>query len=675
MTDQKHAGNPKSKVHLLGPFVVDPNYAINAYLVEAETLKILVDITPIQILDLLKIAIQKHVEIRELTHIIIQNMTMSHINALIELIDEGFQGKILTNRFFARQIINANLPIDLILIEDLKFKMSYNGKVLFHFLPMVFLPYPEMFMSYLSSNAVLFSSNLFSSFFDRKAVPSIDFIEKEMLHFHRAMMPSSEYLRLPIRRVSQLELFEIYPSYGYPIKTQIITEILDFVRTMDFYNTSFIYKQIEGDVKEVNYIEIINHMIQHLQTQVSRIELLNVFVGSPFSLDNDSLQLKKSSLEGYKLWNGFFEHIFIRKGLRWLAILEPKVIKYVSDYGVMLPTIYQSNILSITRQAEELDKKRDELENKVEMLSEQVMQSREKLLRCPITSLYVQDVLKEMLRTNIRQDLPKGKVRGMILFHLNQLLDFNRRYGKETGDEAIRNLNYQIQQDKSEDATVFKQTGPGIIVYLDQCTLDELLNEAIKIRNGIHESVLFIEKVTVSVSIVSSDEVKNKSSEEEQIKEMFNLLERRMILSKTLPSADIVDRHTKLSGTEEGSVLLVDEDEISLNMLLRIFKRIHFSVMVAQSAVEAFEIVRKQPIDVIISEINLSKIDGFALKQMLNETKEFKSIPFVMVSHNKTLDNIKRGNTLDVDLILEKPIVPEELIGHVKRFRDRKAIL
>jgi hypothetical protein len=26
---------------------------------------------------------------------------------------------------------------------------------------------------------------------------------------------------------------------------------------------------------------------------------------------------------------------------------------------------------------------------------------------------------------------------------------------------------------------------------------------------------------------------------------------------------------------------------------------------------------------------------------------------------------------LDVDLILEKPITPEELIGHVKRMKDR----
>jgi diguanylate cyclase (GGDEF)-like protein len=675
MTENKIQPNIKHKVHTLGPFVVDSLYAANSYLIEAENLNILIDVTPIQILDLLKIAIQKHIEISQLTHIVIQNMTMSHINVLIELIDEGFKGQLITNRFFARQITNANLPLHIMFIEDIKYKFQYNSKVLLSFLPMVFLPYPEMFMTYFPANKVLFSATLFSSFYTKNSIASIEFIEKQMLHFHRAMMPSSEYLKMPIRRLNQLDIDQIFPLYGYPITIQIVSEIMDYAKTLDFYNTTFIYKQIDGEIKEVNYIEIINHMILHLQSQFPRIELLNMFVGSPFSLDNETLQLKKSSLEGYKLWNGFFEHIFIRKGLRWLAILEPKVIKYTTDYGVSLPVIYQSNILAISRQAEELDKKRDELQIKVELLSEQVTQSKEKLLRCPITSLYVQDVLKEMLRTNLKQDLPKGKVRGLILIQLNQLNDFNRRYGKETGDEAIRNLNYQIQQVKSEDSTVFKQTGPGILVYMDQVTPMELQQEAVVLRNGINDSILFIEKVTASISLVSSDEVMHLENDEDKIREMMNLLEKRMIIAKSIGTGEIIDRTSKLGSTEEGVVLLVDEDEISLNMLLRIFKRINFAVMIAQSAVEAVEMIRKNPIDVIISEINLSKIDGFALKQMLNETKEFKSIPFVMVSHNKTLDNIKRGNTLDVDLILEKPIVPEELIGHVKRFKDRKVVL
>jgi len=107
-------------------------------------------------------------------------------------------------------------------------------------------------------------------------------------------------------------------------------------------------------------------------------------------------------------------------------------------------------------------------------------------------------------------------------------------------------------------------------------------------------------------------------------------------------------------------------------MLYRIFKRIHFEVRLAKDVEEALQVIDNHPIDVIISEINLSKIDGFTLKQTLNETKDYKKIPFIMVSHNKTVENIKRGNTLDVDLILEKPIVPEEIVGIIKRVKDRK---
>ena len=65
-------------------------------------------------------------------------------------------------------------------------------------------------------------------------------------------------------------------------------------------------------------------------------------------------------------------------------------------------------------------------------------------------------------------------------------------------------------------------------------------------------------------------------------------------------------------------------------------------------------------------------MDGFGLKRELNESKTFSNIPFIMVSHNKTVENIRRGNLLNVDLIIEKPIIPEELIGHVKRFRERR---
>lgn len=117
--------------------------------------------------------------------------------------------------------------------------------------------------------------------------------------------------------------------------------------------------------------------------------------------------------------------------------------------------------------------------------------------------------------------------------------------------------------------------------------------------------------------------------------------------------------------------MIVDEDPLSQNMMVRIFHRIDYEVLVASSVTDAMDILNDKPIDVVISEINLSKLDGFELKRLMNESI-YRNMPFIMVSHNKTVENIKRGNTLGVDYILEKPIIMDEIIGIVKRFKERK---
>lgn len=134
----------------------------------------------------------------------------------------------------------------------------------------------------------------------------------------------------------------------------------------------------------------------------------------------------------------------------------------------------------------------------------------------------------------------------------------------------------------------------------------------------------------------------------------------------------MIDNSAALPTLKEGIILLVDEDEMNRNMLVRVFNRLNFDVKAVTNVNDALALLREYPIDIIISEINLSKMDGFSLKRELNESKTYSTIPFIMVSHNKTVENIRRGNMLNVDLIIEKPIIPEELIGHVKRFRERR---
>jgi len=362
----------------------------------------------------------------------------------------------------------------------------------------------------------------------------------------------------------------------------------------------------------------------------------------------------------------------VKKGIMWLSILEPVVNKYYTEYEIEKPAVYKSLFTTMALQVQHLDKAKSELEIHMEQLKNQVEKTKDQMLRCPITKLFNEAVLREILNQDMGIKQKTNQRKGMILVQLDQLNDINKRYGKDTGDEAIRNMAYQLYQVKGNESQLYKQSGPGIIIYAKDVTDENLQKIAISARNAINDSNLFIEKVSASISVVSDSEINQDLSIEDQIKNMFTLLEKRMQFAKNQGHGEIIDKKTEDKVLSEGCILLVDEDEINRNMLYRIFKRIHFEVRLAKDVEEALQVIDNHPIDVIISEINLSKIDGFTLKQTLNETKDYKKIPFIMVSHNKTVENIKRGNTLDVDLILEKPIVPEEIVGIIKRVKDRK---
>jgi diguanylate cyclase (GGDEF)-like protein len=664
--------NEYIKVHQLGPFIVDKKHAVNSYIIETNDAKILVDINPIQVLDLQKLAVKKYFEINQITDILIHSITMSTINSLIDLIDEGFVGHIITNEFIARQIVNANLGIKIHTIEKMNYKIVKNQKTLISFIPMAFLPYPEMFMSYIVSEGFLFSSTLFSSFYDQKIIPSIDHIKKSIFDYHKYMMPSSEYVRQAFKQIRKLDLNQIFPLMGYIITKQILKDIIEFEEKLDFFNTYSVFKYDENNEKEVNYIEILNHMLLILQKHYSKIEILNLFIGTSLNLNPETLEIRTSSTDGYKIWNAFFDQIFVKKGLSWLSILEPLVNGYVSTYQIMMPSIYRSKMVELTNEKENLKLIKNELEERLENINKQLDQTKESMLKCPITKLYLENVLKEMMKVDFTKPLDNGLTRGFILIQLDQLQLLNQRYGKETGDEAIRNMAYQLMQIKKSDSLIYKQNGPGLIIYEDQTTLEQIEKCAVSARNAINDSNLFIEKVTASISLATYDEIDQMKTIDEQVKDVFSILDHRMQAAKNIGQSEIIDKTKKINRNSEGIVLLVDEDEINRNMLFRIFSRINYEVAVASSVTDALNIIKSNDIDIIISEINLSKLDGFQLKLSLNETKEYAHLPFIMVSHNKTLENIKRGNTLDVDLILEKPIIPEELIGHVKRFKDKK---
>ncbi|MBU1094792.1 MAG: hypothetical protein KKH01_10080 [Firmicutes bacterium] len=386
--EQKMIINP---ILHIGPLIIERNVAYNSFLIQMKQLNILIDIPPIQVVKVFKTEIEQYIEIKKMTHIVIQQVNASTLDSLKELLVDGFRGIILTNQYFAKQLSSISKIVKIQVIDSMNCELVFKDQFIFKFIPMNFLPFPEMFMTYIPMNQALFSSSLFSSYYDGILLPSLNHIKNSIFSYHKSNMPNSTFLQEPLRIVHELNIKTIYPTMGYIITNQIIENIMEFEIQLDFYNNYQVFFYDDAGEKCINYREIINHMINHLQKSYPKIEILNAFVGTSMNLQPDPLMLNKTTLDGYKLWHSFFENIYVKKGLSWITILEPLVNRYYSDYSIPKPNVYLSKFIEMSMRADSLKQSNDELVLHIEELNNEIENTMDRFMRCPITKLYNQD--------------------------------------------------------------------------------------------------------------------------------------------------------------------------------------------------------------------------------------------------------------------------------------------
>ncbi len=642
----------------------------NSYLLIEGKEAILIDPGSKHHLPKLLAGLNKYMSIQYIQYIILQSNDFLNISSISSLLEQGFQGKIIVNEIgpsYLQEIIDGNI----ITIEDLNYELKLSNGSILKFIQTPFMPFPETYVTYYSDNNTLFSGHLASQ------IPHDyeDLAELKMAinNFHEAVIPNVEFVRNTLKSLKEFELKRIYPRLGYSIKFNNIKKILNSIATYDFYNTQQVVLQKTSNNRNFNFIAICNHMLKRLEIIYDKAEIINVFKNTSIKLEKTpSLEIKSTEYNGYKLWNRFFEIIYNKKGVVWLDLLAPILKKYNSLYNIDLPSIYTLKTISQARKLSKLDEVKSNLEEKIKNLQGKVNDTLDKLLRCPITNLYNERVLRQHLMNNFDQPLKENKSRGLIFIQVDHLASINQKYGNEIGDETIRNLVHLINQVKGEETLVFKQNGPGVIVYKHQVEQKQLSTFALKLRNVIQEATVFIEPITVSISIVSKDELEENLSLEERIAQIIELGSMRIERAKKKGVGQIIDKDSDDFDYIEGYILLIDEDETNQNLMIKIFERIHYKVLLAKDIYEAYSLVESYKVDVIISEINLSKLDGFQFKRRLNESQFYKDIPFIITSHHKNLDVIMRCNVLGVDAILQKPIIPEELVGYVQRLRLKR---
>ncbi len=120
--------------------------------------------------------------------------------------------------------------------------------------------------------------------------------------------------------------------------------------------------------------------------------------------------------------------------------------------------------------------------------------------------------------------------------------------------------------------------------------------------------------------------------------------------------------------------ILIVEDEHTLRRLLEYRLGKQYNVRTAANGEEALERVAEEVPNLIISDIMMPKMDGFALQASLQDTPETKAIPFIFLTAKADESSRLKGRRTGVDDYITKPFDIDQLLSRVDRLLERTAL-
>ncbi len=114
-------------------------------------------------------------------------------------------------------------------------------------------------------------------------------------------------------------------------------------------------------------------------------------------------------------------------------------------------------------------------------------------------------------------------------------------------------------------------------------------------------------------------------------------------------------------------ILTVDDSSTMRQMITFTLKGANFDVLEAGDGVEALEVAKGKKLSLIITDVNMPRMDGITLVQRLRALPEFKFTPILVLTTESDATMKQKGKEAGATGWIVKPFSPEKLLDVVNK--------
>jgi two-component system chemotaxis response regulator CheY len=112
------------------------------------------------------------------------------------------------------------------------------------------------------------------------------------------------------------------------------------------------------------------------------------------------------------------------------------------------------------------------------------------------------------------------------------------------------------------------------------------------------------------------------------------------------------------------NILVVDDSTAIRKILIRVLRQTALAIgeiFEARDGLEALEIVRNHPLNLVLSDINMPNMDGLGLLAELKGAEQWRNLPVVMITTEGSEEKVAQAIRLGSAAYIRKPFTAEQI--------------